>query len=885
MAEQHTASAGSGTGNTDAHGDPHPPPPSGTSSSTVENAVRFAEESLEVLGLQSPGEGDEITPRLIEQARQEALELRQVAEAPVTIGVVGEFSAGKTLLIGTLLGRPDLLPVEVRATTGNVTALHLVQGPEGEPTRLEGDAVVEFLSRRGAQECLRFMLDELVHKVRQDLPGAELSALEAYDPVEDDWRAFERWAQRTLWGSEVGNPRHRRLAHEILLFRDAHRGGESILGGRTAMAHELIRGALDLGEIAPPPASFPGRAGVRFDAASVGVSADALRAAFPLIRRVTYRVSVAPEAWDLGALRGENDVVLLDFPGLGSEGSGSRDAYLSHSELSDVSTILVVLRANQPNTRAPLEFYGMLQRHGRSRAELEDAVLVAGNRFDTVPVPPLSSEGRVSAQELHSRSQYVTGFDVTGRELVQGRSDRVLPVSAIAGVHAYGYHYEDAGAESRIEVEGLLRQYGQAKRERAKDPALPSWDEWGRRIGEAFPGDPWAVRLQDFANDGGIGALRVLIEGHVIRHGVRLKAGRVLKRHKTLTGLLRALAAVVRSTGGEDNKALGEAETRLRELRSMLVRIQIDLGQLRDPTSLTYGSGVSLLETLRRKAIVEVFGWPEWHDLVNQVSNGLITVGEKGPSQWLMDGPLTSLATGLHGGSDDVSGTAVFRKRFDDTVARLALETLEHVDLWAQGFGESWNERLVELNHWWREEETQALLAGPFAELDKDDLGERRKAILSLLTDVGWMAEALRRTVLRPAHDAVSGSTPSARFPLRECHDLPWNPSVAPRLDAVQKGTELHQMRAFRMRREIAEAVAEVCTGLLLELLEQAREFLSIQFRSVQGFIPVGAQLRRRSAKRARSLFQEPPDAEEPADAERGISPLLDHLSKWGIDT
>ncbi|MDT3399845.1 hypothetical protein RKE29_24945 [Streptomyces sp. B1866] len=876
---------------------PPSPPPTGPppdadpgaapEDSPMEEAVRFAEESLGVLDLQAPEEGDEITARLIEQARQEALDLRQVAQEPVTVGVVGEFSAGKSLLVGTLLGRPDLLPVEVRATTGNVTALHLAQGPAGEPTRLERDAVVEFLSRRRARECVLFMLGELAHKVRQDLPGADLSALEGYDPVADDWRAFEAWARTALWGAEPANPRHRRLAHEILLFRDAYLGGQSVLGDRAAMPADLIRGALDLGDIAAPPEVFPQRRSVPFDADAVGESPTALQAAFPLIRRVTYRVSVAPEAWDLGRLRGERDLVLLDFPGLGSEGSGSRDAYLSHSELGDVSTILVVLRANQPNTAVPLEFYGMLQRHGRSRAELEDAVLVAGNKFDAVPVPPLPAQPRVSAQHLRAASQYVAGFDVTGRELVQGRPDRVLPVSAVAGIHAYGYRYEQASQESRHEVETLLREHAEARKRRSAEYAAPSWDDWALRIGDSFPTEPWAARLRDFEADGGIDALRRLVEGHVRRHGVRLKAARVAKRRGTLAGLLRKLAALVRATGGEDGKALGEAEVRLRELRSVLGRIQSDLDQLRDPTVLTYGSGVSLLDALRRKAITEVFGWPEWHNLVNHVEGGLVAVGGAAASEdgGRRRGRLSSGARKLAGGADDVYSTRTFRKRFDETVGRLAAETFEHVAQWAEQFTEGWRERLADLDAWWRDDRTQALLAGPFAELDADDLGEQRKEIIGLLTDVGWIPEELDAAVLGPAKEAGGGTWRDGRFPQREGHDLPWNVSVAGRLEAHQKAMELHQMRAFRMRREIAEAAAEVCAELALDLLEQSREFLAGEFRSAQGLIPVGAQLRRRGPGRPAGRGGPGPaerDAEEPP--ERGVSPLLDHLATWGID-
>ncbi|MGW4028893.1 hypothetical protein ACWEFL_06135 [Streptomyces sp. NPDC004838] len=900
--------------------------------------VAFAEETLAVLARQTADEGDQVIGRLIEQTVQEAHDLRQVASSPVTMGVVGEFSNGKSLLIGTLLGRPDVLPVEVRACTGNVTALHLSQGPPGEHTRLSRDAVVEFLTREGARECAAFMLGELAHKVRQDLPHLDLRALDGYDPFEDDWRGFEEWARRTLWTQEADNPRHRRLAHELLLFRDACLGDGTLFGATVQPSAALLNEALDLGDITEPPREFPVRPGIRHSVRRVADSATDLRAAFPLIRRVTYRVSVDPGAWNLGRLAGERDLVLLDFPGLGSESSGSRDAYLSHSELADVSTILIVLDADEPNAGTPLDFYGMLQRHGRSRSELEDSVLVAGNKFDAVPVPPLP-DGRLSAEDLRAASQHIKGFDVTGRELVQGRHDRVLPVSAIAGIAAHGYTYSEASDQSRHEVRRLLSAHRAARSAPApdtgdpfdfsdpfSDPAGPAgpvdnaagppgWTGWTDRISENFPNDAWARRLSAYETDGGITALRALIEEHVVRHGVRLKNMRVGKRVRTLTGLLEKLAALTGGPGGEDDEALRRADNRLRELRSTLQRLDHDLNQLRDPTSLTHGSGVSLLELLRRQAVVEVFAWPEWHSLANRMQNGTITVGDgaaRTPGDTsddpFGDDPFGGDSPGgdpfdneLSGAADAVYNTAAFRREFDATVNQLAEETFVHVHQWAIDFARTWNERLDDLNTWWADDETEALLAVPLAELDGPN-DVLRKRMIGKMTDVSWIPEKVKERVLRPAHDAADiGAEPHRRFPQRDDHDLPWNSSVAARLNTVQAQVELHQMRAFRMRREMAEAVAEACTGLLLDLLEEVRAYLSDQFRRAQARIPVGRQLRQRSAQRARhSLFRDTPEpAAGPAEPygksdnrgdgedghDGGIPPLLDHLAKWGLDT
>src|SRR4051794_28191634 len=70
-----------------------------------------------------------LDPALLQQIRTVARLARETEEqagSPVKIGVVGEFSAGKTLLLGGLIGYADALPVTELPTTGNVTALHFI---------------------------------------------------------------------------------------------------------------------------------------------------------------------------------------------------------------------------------------------------------------------------------------------------------------------------------------------------------------------------------------------------------------------------------------------------------------------------------------------------------------------------------------------------------------------------------------------------------------------------------------------------------------------------------------------------------------------------------------------------------------------------------------
>src|SRR5262249_56849849 len=95
--------------------------------------------------------------RLFQTIRSAAQETIRRAGSPVKIGVVGEFNAGKSLLLGGLIGYADALPVSDVPTTGNVTALHFRPRPELRQTEV-GPFTVEFLDRATALDCLRDLL-------------------------------------------------------------------------------------------------------------------------------------------------------------------------------------------------------------------------------------------------------------------------------------------------------------------------------------------------------------------------------------------------------------------------------------------------------------------------------------------------------------------------------------------------------------------------------------------------------------------------------------------------------------------------------------------------------------------------------------------------------
>src|SRR5262249_58661664 len=98
-----------------------------------------------------PETGPEVQ-RLFQTIRSAAEETVRRAGAPVKIGIVGEFNSGKSLLLGSLIGYADALPVSEVPTTGNVTALWIKPRPGVQKTEL-GPYRVELLDRATDGQC------------------------------------------------------------------------------------------------------------------------------------------------------------------------------------------------------------------------------------------------------------------------------------------------------------------------------------------------------------------------------------------------------------------------------------------------------------------------------------------------------------------------------------------------------------------------------------------------------------------------------------------------------------------------------------------------------------------------------------------------------------
>ncbi|MEU9890369.1 hypothetical protein [Sphaerisporangium sp. NPDC051011] len=744
---------------------------------------------------------DETLRAVRDRVEQHALDLITQADEPITIGVVGAFSVGKSMMVGTLLGRPDLLPTEQRATTGNVTALYLKPGEPGARTEWDELATVTYMSRQELTDCVRDMLGELVLSVKKIFPDADVAPLAEYDPIAQGWDRLEHWCRAQIWAGAHGNIEHRKIAVELLAVRDAHLSAPDLLGQRVVVVGKLIRDTVDLGDDMPVPGQFPARSVHSVTLDGVTRDGEALRATFPLMKRVSYRVRVDPGVWPLGGLSDRNEVVLLDFPGLDSRRSALRDEYLSRSELRDIHTIITVIDADNPSTSVPDRFYGMLQRYGRDEKELRDYVLVAGNRFDLVPPPTTGVYDQLTFADLRAASQNLTGLSNTALNLVQDQAERIRLVSspvAMSRTELTGYFPGEEGEKVQAAV--------------AAAPAVADrWREIAARLTAADPSDLWAVSLAGFAEDGGMSALRALIEDHARTHGLQNKLLTMRSQDRRMRDALVQLERLLLAeelTDDENSSARRLVEELFNDFRLRHQRVAESLKALHDPAGLRAADGAPLVERIRTSAVTEVMRWPEWQAILQRSQDGFIPKTERAEPpavDWFLD-------------EDDLEGdsslgnetTVTFFDSYADVLRAAATRGRRGVEEAALRWIESSVEPLGDLKERLGDPEVARLLDAGLPKLGRL-YGAGVGQVLTRLADLSWMAKGVKRILEgeTPVEDVAAG------YPLYLERALPWHADVHEGPGDVEQQMARHQVYVFRLQREL-------CNGLTAGLTAQA---------------------------------------------------------------
>ncbi|MCI4084864.1 dynamin family protein [Streptomyces sp. MMS21 TC-5] len=804
-------------------------------------------------------------------------ELASRLDAPVTIGVVGEYSVGKSLLLGTLLGKPDLLPVEAAPSTGNITVLELTRGAPGSATAVSSTTDITFLDEERLAACVGAILGELVATL--DAKHPKLGAREmlgGYNPVTDPrgWAPFEAWYPR-LWPSGTGpvahetiSAAHRDAVTELCRIRDAALSQQDLLGKPIGVATDSIRAALVLEAARRTPQTPPKRTVQPFDMAQLKqdrTAPDALRRAFPLIERVTQRVTLSPDHWDIGGLTAEEHTVrLLDFPGIGAAGSYGRDTFLSRRELVNVHTILLVLSASRAESEGASAFWDMLTEDGRQPQALASAALVAANAFDLAKPPALSQypHGPLPLEKLLPHAAEINGVHVYGNKFVAQREDGIVVVSSVSAIRAHQLPYTATSPETRDRIRAALRDLD--------PPGTRRWEPIAARLAAADPANAWTPRLRAYDEDGGITRLRTLIENHVRRHGLAQKLERAQSSHRKLSRELSVLRGHVRRAGGGGrSEEYRELSQKLTEFRRLLDRMLPALHALRDggpPGEPDGGPGEEPGGRPPRRGETaeavrdEVFDWREWQELLGRAerdrhhlvprseppsSEGIPLRRRPGraaaPAGTAVSGAAAGGAGAAGGDGASADSSETFLDKFRSLIDRRTDEGRDQLRTWFENWAAYWREEFAPLRAWMAEEATEAALSELFTRLR----GSARKADHQL--DHLWTAlDPVTATERIAELLSAPGPTPGdqeARFPARSPHALPWHHRM-PLLDPQSEERERHPLLVVQLRQHTADAAARLVTEYLGRTLTLIEKDLVDLYTKAGEYLPAETEVR-----------------------------------------
>lgn len=591
---------------------------------------------------QNPSKQEDWVPTSLDEC---ILRLREAAEktvglatSPVKIGVMGEFSSGKTLLLGSLIGYGDALPISENPTTGNVTAIHIIP-QEGFSTTQVGNFTVDYLSREGVNECLRFMLGEANQRtIAAGLPPIPVAQL-------NSGKEILSWCEET-WNSS-NNLELRYLVRELVLFVRAYSSyGEALCGKRYEIDAATARDGLQLAEqpMAIQTLRFEDlpSAHIRLPSPPQKLLTKLLQNSFPLIRRIDIEVKISQEIWDV---TGANKFILLDFPGLGAANSGARDTFLSLRELAEVQTILVLLNGKSPGSDRANKIFTMMQQQ-RPGQDLKDLILVGVGRFDQLPLESEGGERELDlliddnhtphlTAEIVLRKLKVLQTTIDGASAFTVNQDRIVLLSPLLGLAELAKRSSSVKAGS---PEFLANLDYPEYLERSKR-LQQKWRRLSDRLLESDARHHLGRKLGYFAQDGGIAKLRELIQNHVATHGLkqlyedtRRAAENLQLQQENLKSIIAEIHAQGIPTG--DSQALIDLRNAIESLDKIYRNFQKDLGT--QPLKDRRGTVVS--DVVKDELTFRVINWSQWTLLFNKVNNGTITLAEsKGAAGKLFD--------------------------------------------------------------------------------------------------------------------------------------------------------------------------------------------------------------------------------------------------------
>ncbi|MBO3459355.1 dynamin family protein [Aetokthonos hydrillicola Thurmond2011] len=548
----------------------------------------------------------------------------ELASSSVKIAIMGEFSSGKTLLVGSLIGYADALPHDELPTTGNVTAIHLVQ-QEGFKTTEFDNFTVEYLSHEEVKECVDFMLNEARKRAQaSELPP--FSEVNSTTLNEETLNFYEKWCE-SAW-NQTQNPELRYLLQELVIFiRACASYGASLCGESLTITHTTAREGLKLTNISPlkfediPPVA-------KLSVNKNQPSPELLQNSFSLIRRVNIYVKISKEIWNLGTTQDAAKFIILDFPGLGAAKSGVRDTFVSLQELEKVQTILILLNGTTVGGDRANKIVNMI-RQKRPKQNLNDFILVGVGRFNELPIEEQklnqlidnSANNPLTEKSIYQELPVLKTIIDEASEFTS-KPDRIVLLDQLIGLA----NLAQVSTSVKVGSQEFLAKLGdqndsslqQSKRMRDK------WQSICDRLLTTDPQSSLGQQLRYFASDGGIGKLQELIFNHVAAHSLKQLCDETTSAAKKLHKQQNDLKPILSNLGIslEESPALSELRSSIGEMKSTYNSFKNDLGK--EP--LKDARGVAINDVIKDEVTYRILNWKQWNLLFGQAQNGIIVL-------------------------------------------------------------------------------------------------------------------------------------------------------------------------------------------------------------------------------------------------------------------
>ena len=736
-------------------------------------------------------------------ARNLAQKLRLAARREVTVGFVGVFTTGKSLLISLLGGVPDMLPVSNQPTTGNVTRIRIRPAAYGSGPGA-GHTTVSLLSPAAVAELADYVVDAIVGLVtRERLPYdvRPLAGWHPVDPADPSRPDLSRMTEflRPLWADPALNLQIRLWAAELFQIGDALLAGGHLLPATmpdTPRSIKSLGDAVTIGDSRQPPREVPVLRPRAPILATDLYQPQNLQTIRPLIQEVAVDLQLPEDVWSFGGV----PVDLLDFPGLAS--GSLRDRFLAERELGGTSVVAFVVDAEKPKNDDMDRLYGILEKGRQIRAELAESILAVVNRFDRVKLPGSTP---ATVADLAGWEDY-RDISSVASELTRGRPERMALISSLAVALRAGYHPPGA-RDQDLSAEDTLAQ----------------WDAAVAALRRADPADPVAAALDGYRRDGGLTYLRDLISRHVSEHGLRIWLAEAAELDRQLDGKLDELKPRARQAFGEDE------QRRIEDLVGTLGRVRYGiaegLDEIRLLTGLSVGD-VTVTELLRDKAAQLVHVWQEW----------LVTAAPGRPRSTVPPPPGLRIVPRPDeperpaGQALILRSTADLRDRYD--AARHALMSASDQAL-ADALTE-WTHRIQ------RKFAVPSLAPAPQPGASPRTDGDLLRAMLTKVTTTS-MAEwriaminsladpALLASMVPMAAGLVDGQA-DGRYPFADNRALPWHEAIQRQLARLHKQELADPLQVSRLRRDVVR-------GLHYQMRQRAQAILDLILARVSGHL------------------------------------------------